>query len=60
MTLPEETEHMTIEEAMRHIIVERFKKWRGSMKALAENLGITEPTLYRKLRQYGIYNTKKI
>ena len=38
----------------RELIKKALKKHRGRRKEAAKELGISERTLYRKIRQYGI------
>ena len=59
MTLPPETEGCTLEEFRRIIVCQRFDSWRGSLEALAANLGITRPTLMKLLFKYGKLKCKK-
>lgn len=59
MTLPPETENMTLEELRRFVILQRYHAWRGSLKGLAANLGIHVTTLYDRLYKYGVFKSRK-
>jgi DNA-binding NtrC family response regulator len=44
----------TFEEMEKQMILACIEKESGNMSAVAKNLGITRPTLYNKLKRYGI------
>jgi DNA-binding NtrC family response regulator len=44
----------TIEEAEKFLIVASLNRNRGNYSLVAEELGITRPTLYSKVKKYGI------
>jgi len=44
----------TIEEMEKKMIIAYIHKEKGNMSAVAKKLGITRPTLYNKLKRYGI------
>jgi DNA-binding NtrC family response regulator len=44
----------TFEEMEKQMILASIEKENGNMSAVAKNLGITRPTLYNKLKRYGI------
>lgn len=45
---------MTIEEMERVLIEKAMKKYDNNISAVAQELGVTRPTLYNKLKKYGI------
>ncbi len=47
-------ESLSLEDMERELIKKALKKHRGRRKEAARELGISERTLYRKIRQYGI------
>ena len=47
-------ESLSLEDMERELIKKALKKHRGRRKEAAKELGISERTLYRKIRQYGI------
>ncbi len=47
-------ENLSIEEMEKELIDKALKKHRGRRKEAAQELGISERTLYRKIKQYGI------
>jgi DNA-binding NtrC family response regulator len=49
-------ENITLEEMEQILIVKTIKKHDGNMSAVAAELGITRPTLYIKIKKYGISN----
>ncbi len=50
----EEEEDLSLEANERRLIVKALKRFYGSRKKAAKALGISERTLYRKIRAYGI------
>lgn len=44
----------TLEEMEKKMIKASLKKAKGNMSLVAKNLGITRPTLYSKLKKYGL------
>lgn len=44
----------TLEEMEKKMIIASLKKSKGNMSQVAKNLGITRPTLYSKLKKYGL------
>jgi DNA-binding NtrC family response regulator len=53
---PAETidESLSIEDKERELILRALKKHKGKRKNAANDLGISERTLYRKIKEYGI------
>lgn len=49
-------ESFSIEEKEKELIVKALEKNHGKRKLAAKDLGISERTLYRKLKEYGIEN----
>jgi DNA-binding NtrC family response regulator len=49
-------EDETLDAKKRRAIIDALKKHEGSRKKTAEELGISERTLYRKIRDYGLDN----
>jgi len=47
-------ESLSLESMEKEMITKALKKYRGRRKDAAEELGISERTLYRKIKQYGI------
>lgn len=47
-------ESFSLEEKEKEMIVKALEKNTGKRKKTAEDLGISERTLYRKLKQYNI------
>lgn len=47
---------MTLQDMERQMIIKTLEKHRGRRKAAAEELQISERTLYRKIKEYGIEN----
>ena len=47
-------QNKTIEEMEKEMIIAYIHKEKGNMSAVAKKLGITRPTLYNKLKRYGI------
>jgi DNA-binding NtrC family response regulator len=45
---------LSIEDMEKELIVKALKKFKGRRKETAAELGISERTLYRKIKQYGI------
>ncbi|MEM6422549.1 MAG: sigma 54-interacting transcriptional regulator, partial [Pseudomonadota bacterium] len=43
-----------LQDAEKTIILKAFERHHGNLSRVAEDLGITRPTLYRRLRQYNI------
>ena len=54
---PEEIieESLSIEEKEKELIVKALDKYRGKRKHAAQELGISERTLYRKIKEYNIH-----
>ncbi len=50
----DETENETIAEATKEKIIATLKKHNGKRRAAAQELGISERTLYRKIMKYGL------
>ncbi|HAI76142.1 MAG TPA: sigma-54-dependent Fis family transcriptional regulator [Microscillaceae bacterium] len=50
----EETETLSLEEKEKELIIKALQKNRNKRKYAAQDLGISERTLYRKLKQYDI------
>jgi len=46
--------NLTLEEAEKMLISQSIKRNDGNMSAIAAELGITRPTLYSKIRKYGL------
>lgn len=46
--------YRTFDEMERQMILASIEKERGNMSAVAKSLGITRPTLYSKMKRYGI------
>lgn len=44
----------TLEEMEKQMIKQTLEKYRGKRKSAAEELKISERTLYRKIKEYGI------
>lgn len=49
-----EEESLSIAEAEKQLIIKALKKHKGKRKYAAEDLGVSERTLYRKIKEYGI------
>jgi transcriptional regulator with PAS, ATPase and Fis domain len=49
-----EEESLSIAEAEKHLIIKALEKHKGKRKYAAEDLGVSERTLYRKIKEYGI------
>ena len=47
-------ESLRLEDAERDLIKKALKKHKGKRKEAASDLGISERTLYRKIKEYGI------
>ncbi|HLP35047.1 MAG TPA: sigma-54 dependent transcriptional regulator [Amoebophilaceae bacterium] len=54
----EPAENLSIEAKERELIQRSLQKSRGNRKQAADALGISERTLYRKIKQYGIIEEK--
>ncbi len=50
----EQQKPMTLQDMERQMIIKTLEKHRGRRKAAAEELQISERTLYRKIKEYGI------
>ena len=48
------TEPMTIEEMEKVLIEKALEKYDKNISAIATELGITRPTLYSKMKKYGL------
>lgn len=55
-TVAMEEESLSLEEKEKEMIIKALEKNRGKRKAAAKDLGISERTLYRKLKEYNIEN----
>lgn len=51
---PSERESMNLEKLERQMMELALEKYRGKRKQAAQELGISERTLYRKMHQYGL------
>ncbi len=51
--------NLTLDEMEKTIISESLQKHRGNMSSCAKSLGISRPTLYRKLEKYRISHQEK-
>jgi transcriptional regulator with PAS, ATPase and Fis domain len=49
-----EEESLSLEEREKELIIKALEKYRGRRKQAALELGISERTLYRKIKEYGI------
>jgi DNA-binding NtrC family response regulator len=47
-------ENMSLEDAERQLICSTIKKNNGNLSVVASDLGITRPTLYSKIKKYGL------
>jgi len=47
-------EHLTLDEAEKLLITHSIKRNNGNMSAIAAELGISRPTLYGKIKKYGL------
>jgi len=47
-------EHMTLEDAERHLIRRALDRSEGNVSRAAESLGLSRSALYRRLQQYGL------
>jgi DNA-binding NtrC family response regulator len=47
-------ENMSLEDAERQLIGNTIKKNNGNLSVVASDLGITRPTLYSKIKKYGL------
>lgn len=52
----EETESLSLENQEKELIIKALKKNNNKRKYAAQNLGISERTLYRKIKQYELEN----
>lgn len=50
----EEQRPMTLQEMEKQMIIKTLEKYKGRRKAAAEELQISERTLYRKIKEYGL------
>ena len=50
----EEEENLSIQEKELELIKKSLEKYQGKRKDAAEELGISERTLYRKIKQYNL------
>ncbi|MDR2011158.1 MAG: sigma-54 dependent transcriptional regulator [Bacteroidales bacterium] len=53
-TEPLENNAVTLEDAEKKLIINSLKRHNGNMSNVATELGITRPTLYNKVRKYGL------
>ena len=51
---PEKDESLSIEEKEKELIIKALRKNNNKRKYAAKDLGISERTLYRKIKQYEI------
>lgn len=58
ITHEDEEESLSLEKQEKEMIIRALKKNRNKRKYAALDLGISERTLYRKIKQYGIENHK--
>ena len=54
---PEEEDSLSIEKKEKELIIRALQKNRNKRKYAAQDLGISERTLYRKIKQYEIEST---
>jgi transcriptional regulator of acetoin/glycerol metabolism len=47
-------EHMTLDEAERHLIRRALDRSDGNVSRAAESLGLSRSALYRRLQQHGL------
>ena len=47
-------EHLTLDEAEKLLISHSMKRNNGNMSAIATELSISRPTLYSKIKKYGL------
>ena len=52
--VPDEEDNLRIEEVMKEKIVRALEKAQGNRKVAAELIGISERSLYRKIKEYGL------
>ena len=52
--LPEEEDSLRIDDAMKEKIIRALEKAQGNRKVAAEMVGISERSLYRKIKEYGL------
>ena len=52
--IEEVDENLSLEEKTKEFILKALKKHKGRRKDAAEELGISERTLYRKIKEYDI------
>lgn len=52
--VPTEDESLSIQEKEKELIRKALEKYKGKRKAAADELGISERTLYRKIKQYDL------
>ena len=52
--VPDEDDNLRIEEVMKEKIVRALEKAQGNRKVAAELIGISERSLYRKIKEYGL------
>ena len=52
---PETMHHIqSLEDTQREMIVQTLERCNGNRKTAAEQLGISERTLYRRIKEYGL------
>jgi DNA-binding NtrC family response regulator len=49
-----EEESLSLEDREKELIIKALEKYRGRRKNASSELGISERTLYRKIKEYGI------
>jgi DNA-binding NtrC family response regulator len=49
-----EEQSLSLEDQEKDLIIKALEKYRGRRKQAAMELGISERTLYRKIKEYGI------
>jgi DNA-binding NtrC family response regulator len=54
MAVAENNRSLTLEEMERKMIVEALERYQGNRRSAARALNISERTLYRKIREYGL------
>ena len=47
-------EHLSLDDMEKDMILKALKKFNGKRKDAADELGISERTLYRKIKQFSI------
>jgi len=47
-------QNSTLEEMEKKLIISHINKYKGNMSQVSKSLGITRPTLYNKMKKYGL------